>query len=79
MSTDNKEQGSSATVHTKSGVASDDKSKGGDSGAWQGPGGGNACVSEPGTVTTGQVTAERGGSAVDDRSKDFEVFDDPKA
>jgi len=69
METDNKEQGSSGTIQTKNGVAIDDKSKGM----------GNACVSEPDRVTTGQVTTERGGSAIDDRSKDFEVFDHPKA
>ena len=79
METDNKEQGSSETIQTKNGVAIDDKSKGAESGAWQGSNGGNACVSEPDRVTTGQVTTERGGSAIDDRSKDFEVFDHPKA
>ena len=76
METDNKEQGSS---ETKNGVASDDKSKSAQFGARQGSAGGNACVPEPDMVTTGQVTTERGGSAIDVRSKDFEVFDHPKA
>ena len=80
MDIDNKEQGSTQKIETKNGAASDDKSKSGESLASQGPAGGNdASVCEPDTVTTNQITAERGGSAIDDRSKDFEVFDHPKA
>jgi hypothetical protein len=78
MSTDNNQQ--SPTITTKNGVASDDKSKGADFSDSQGSGGGNEVpVSEPEPVTTSHFAAERGGSALDDRAKEFEVFDHPKA
>jgi hypothetical protein len=78
MSTDNKEQGSRETIQTRSGVASDDKSKGGDFAQMQASAGNDASASEAASVATSHGVAERGGSAIDDRSKDFEVLD-PKA
>lgn len=78
MNTDNNQQSPART--TKSGVASDDKSKGADLDDLQGSGGGNeVTASEPEPVTTNSSAAERGGSALDDRAKEFEVFDEPKA
>jgi hypothetical protein len=78
MNTDNNQQ--SPAITTKSGVASDDKSKGADLSDWQGSGGANeVTASEPKPVTTSHSPAERGGSALDDRAKEFEVFDDPQA
>jgi len=74
MSTNNK-------IETKNGVASDDKSKDGKFSDPQCPSGGNdSIVAKPDRVTTpASATADRGGSAIDDRSKGFEAYDHPKA
>jgi hypothetical protein len=78
MNTDNNQQ--SPAITTKSGVASDDKSKGADFGDWQGSSDGNeVAASEPEPVATSHFATERSGTAQDDRAKEFEVFDEPKA
>jgi hypothetical protein len=69
MSTKNNEIG------TKNGVAVDDKSKsGGDCGDRRGSA--NEIVREPNPATKASLAPiERSGSAADDKSKSFEVFD----
>jgi len=78
MNTENNQQ--SPAIATRGGVASDDKSKGAEFGDWQDSAEGNdVAASEPAPVVSSHVATDRGGTAHDDRAKEFEVFDEPKA
>ena len=72
MGTDN-DQNQNETAQDRNGLGSDDKAKGAVAS------GGNEAESSNQTVNPVTTKVERGGSAIDDRAKDFEVVDHPKA